>query len=158
MLDPNKTVTIEGKKYVFEYPHQIAETEIEVETLRRMGSAVATSPFYTDVYNRVYTDVAMEQCIKEAPPHWYAEVPSLTEPGKKEKRIDLNRFRSYDDEFKNVREAFVEFLRPFRDVAATPEILPENGREAKMDNPPKVPTPPAESKPKGDFGHTSPEH
>lgn len=158
MLDPNETVIIDGKKFVFEFPHQLTESEIEVETLSRMGPAVATSPYYGQVYERVYIDVAMERCIKEAPDYWYSEVPSLLEPGKKEKRIDLNRFRSHDDEFKKVKEAFVAFLRPFRELEATPEVLPENGREAKVEAPQKVPTPPAGQKPKGDFGHTGAQH
>lgn len=158
MLDPNKTVTIDGKNYVFEYPHQLTETEIEVETLSRMGPAVATSPYYGQVYERVYIDVAMARCITEAPDHWYSEIPSLVEPGKKEKRIDLNRFRSHDDEFKKVKEAFVAFLRPFRELEATPEILPKNGGKAKVEDPPKVPAPPAKQKLKGDFGHPSAEH
>lgn len=158
MLEPNKIVTVSGKEFKFEYPHHLTESDIEVETLRRMGPTIATSPFYGRIYERVYIDAAMERCIVGAPEHWYSEVPSLTDPGEKEKRIDLNRFRSYDDEFKKVREAFVEFLRPFRELEATPEVLPENGREEKVESMSKVPASPPVQKPRGDFGHGDAEH
>lgn len=151
MLERKKTLkTKSGREFTFRFPTLIEEAEIQTEVMRRMNGVIGMMPEYNALFDMHYFVVAFERLTEKAPDRYYKKFKDLG--GKDARVVSLEGFYEDDEELKEVRELFKNFLKSFRQRDADDEVLSSGNGADEVENAEGVPPPAPVSKPAGDLG------
>lgn len=154
MLERKKTVkTKAGHEFTFRFPTFIEEAEIQTEVMRRMNGVIGMMPEYSALFDMHYFVVAFERLTEKAPDRYYKKFKDLG--GKDARVVSLEGFYEDDEELKEVRELFRNFLQSFRRRDEGAEALSRGNGADHVENAEGVPPPASVPEPRRDLGRSA---